>query len=156
MLQMRARAYALRDGFADVLRGLRIREEVDDYKPIPDVDVEPVGMRTRLVEESIGEEGFTTAPQEAVQADEQKVDADTGEIENAATEPSGPSETDKLADIVDPAIATLAELEDQLRDCASPASIESVKLDLRDKLNALHGEDRKAAHALITRAYSRI
>lgn len=31
MLQMRARAFALRDGFADVLKGLSIREEVDDY-----------------------------------------------------------------------------------------------------------------------------
>lgn len=30
MLQMRARAFALRDGFADVLKGLSIKEEVDD------------------------------------------------------------------------------------------------------------------------------
>lgn len=36
MLQMRARAFALRDGFADVLRGVSIREEVEDY-----VDVTP-------------------------------------------------------------------------------------------------------------------
>lgn len=31
MLQMRSRSWALRDGFADVLRGLSIREEVEDY-----------------------------------------------------------------------------------------------------------------------------
>jgi hypothetical protein len=31
MLQMRARAFALRDGFADVLKGLSVREEVEDY-----------------------------------------------------------------------------------------------------------------------------
>ena len=31
MLMMRARSWALRDGFADVLRGLSIREEVEDY-----------------------------------------------------------------------------------------------------------------------------
>ena len=31
MLQMRARSWALRDGFADVLKGLNIREEVRDY-----------------------------------------------------------------------------------------------------------------------------
>lgn len=30
MLQMRARGFALRDGFADVLKGLNIREEVED------------------------------------------------------------------------------------------------------------------------------
>ena len=28
---MRARSWTIRDGFADVLRGLHIREEVDDF-----------------------------------------------------------------------------------------------------------------------------
>lgn len=32
MLQMRARAFAIRDKFADALRGINIREEVEDYK----------------------------------------------------------------------------------------------------------------------------
>lgn len=36
MLQMRARAFILRDGFADVLKGLAIKEEVEDY-PVRDV-----------------------------------------------------------------------------------------------------------------------
>lgn len=31
MLQMRARSWALRDGFADVLKGLQVREEAQDY-----------------------------------------------------------------------------------------------------------------------------
>ena len=31
MLQMRARVWALRDGFADILRGIMVREEVEDY-----------------------------------------------------------------------------------------------------------------------------
>lgn len=31
MLQMRARAFALRDGCADMLRGIAVREEVEDY-----------------------------------------------------------------------------------------------------------------------------
>ena len=35
MLQMRARAFALRDGFADVLKGLAIKEEVDDIPTAP-------------------------------------------------------------------------------------------------------------------------
>lgn len=33
MLQMRARSWCARDGFADVLRGLHVREEVLDYEP---------------------------------------------------------------------------------------------------------------------------
>ena len=34
MLQMRARAFAIRDKFADALRGLYVREEVEDYQVI--------------------------------------------------------------------------------------------------------------------------
>lgn len=34
-LMMRARSWSLRDGFADVLRGLAIREEVEDYSDAP-------------------------------------------------------------------------------------------------------------------------
>lgn len=37
MLQMRARALALRDGFADVLKGMGIAEEVQDYPTQPTV-----------------------------------------------------------------------------------------------------------------------
>lgn len=35
MLQMRARAFAFRDKFADALKGIQIREEVEDYAVIP-------------------------------------------------------------------------------------------------------------------------
>lgn len=37
MRQMRARAFALRDTFADVLKGLSIREEIEDFQPMRDV-----------------------------------------------------------------------------------------------------------------------
>ena len=37
MRQMRARAFALRDGFSDVLKGLHIAEEVRDYAPSSEV-----------------------------------------------------------------------------------------------------------------------
>jgi len=39
MLAMRARAFAFRDGFADVLRGLSVIEEVADYAPMPKTEV---------------------------------------------------------------------------------------------------------------------
>jgi hypothetical protein len=42
MLMMRARSWALRDGFADVLRGLSIREEVADYDNVATPPPEPV------------------------------------------------------------------------------------------------------------------
>ena len=37
MLQMRARGFALRDGFSDVLRGLHIAEEAQDIIPVKDI-----------------------------------------------------------------------------------------------------------------------
>jgi hypothetical protein len=47
MLQMRARAFSLRDGFPDVLKGLRISEEVLDY----DVDLHLNGSGSYSVED---------------------------------------------------------------------------------------------------------
>lgn len=41
MLQMRARAFALRDGFADALGGMYLREEMDDTPPMRDVTPPP-------------------------------------------------------------------------------------------------------------------
>src|SRR5262245_52220553 len=43
MLQMRARGFALRDGFADVIKGLHLREELDDAEvfDITPLDHEP-------------------------------------------------------------------------------------------------------------------
>lgn len=41
MLMMRARSWTLRDGFADVLRGLSIREEVEDYESIAPIPSQP-------------------------------------------------------------------------------------------------------------------
>ena len=47
MLQMRARAFAARDGAADLLRGLFIAEEAQDFTPIPDAQT-GTGMVERL------------------------------------------------------------------------------------------------------------
>jgi hypothetical protein len=64
MLKMRARAFALRDGFADVLRGLGIAEEVQDVIPVA---AAPQPPRPPV------------PPQEQI-AGPEVVDADTGEI----------------------------------------------------------------------------
>jgi hypothetical protein len=48
MLQMRARAWALRDGCADMLRGFQVREEVEDYQPVRDVTPRSSGLAARL------------------------------------------------------------------------------------------------------------
>lgn len=50
MLQMRARAFAARDGASDVLRGMLVAEEVQDYQPITArrVPAEGPGLAARL------------------------------------------------------------------------------------------------------------
>jgi hypothetical protein len=45
MLAMRARAFCLRDVYADFLRGFGVREEVEDYSPMPVVAVESKPVR---------------------------------------------------------------------------------------------------------------
>lgn len=58
MLQMRARAFALRDAFPDVLKGMAVRDEVQDYQPMRDVtpaadkQTQAESLRARFAEQS--------------------------------------------------------------------------------------------------------
>lgn len=40
MMQMRARGFMIRDEFADIVKGLQMREEVEDYEPVKDAQYE--------------------------------------------------------------------------------------------------------------------
>jgi len=53
MLQMRARSWALRDGFADVLKGLQCREEVEDYIEPRDITPAPTIQAPRRMSEKV-------------------------------------------------------------------------------------------------------
>jgi len=52
MLQMRARAFALRDCFADALGGVRVIEEVSDYREIKEIN--PQGKNKEAEAELMG------------------------------------------------------------------------------------------------------
>jgi len=64
MLQMRARAWALRDGCADMLRGFQVREEVEDFQTVTarQVPTDGPGLAARLAapEADAPREGFNT------------------------------------------------------------------------------------------------
>lgn len=64
MMQMRARAFGLRDGWADVLKGLSMREEIDDIPPTdaPAVLAMPRRMSERQIEAPT-QESTTVAPE---------------------------------------------------------------------------------------------
>ena len=76
MLQMRARSWALRDGFADVLKGLSVREEAQD---IPET-IEPSGPVT--VEEKTATLRDRLAAMKVTSADEAKP-VESSEVETA-------------------------------------------------------------------------
>lgn len=60
MLQMRARALCLRDVYPDVLRGLQVREEVEDYAPR---DVTPPANQPRQIDTIAARLPGNAAPQ---------------------------------------------------------------------------------------------
>ena len=73
MLQMRARGFALRDAYADVLKGLGMREEVRDFMLARDVTPAP--------------DRDLAAELAAQSSDEPEHDADTGEIVDGESQP---------------------------------------------------------------------
>lgn len=82
MLQMRARGFALRDGFADVLKGLSVREEVQDYRE----PVELAHQATPINAAALLQQAGVT-PTETIQAEpepEPSHDPETGEIVDPA------------------------------------------------------------------------
>jgi len=68
MLAARARSWCLRDVYADILRGIQNREEVEDYQPMRDVTPQ------------------ATAPRP--EPSPPPVDIDTGEVQMPASEPA--------------------------------------------------------------------
>ena len=49
MLQMRARAFAIRDTFPDAIKGLHVREEVRDYQAIKDITPHQASDKAKMV-----------------------------------------------------------------------------------------------------------
>jgi hypothetical protein len=71
MLKIRARAFALRDGFADCLMGLGIKEEIEDSLPpqIEGGDLKPAGLPSYLSDEPVTDEAPTAAESAEPQRD---------------------------------------------------------------------------------------
>lgn len=96
MLQMRARAWALRDGCADMLRGFQIREEVEDFGQVRDVTPRPApDLAARLAgpkDEDAPVEGFSTVNASPLGDDDIPETFDAEEVE-AATDAAPEAET---------------------------------------------------------------
>ena len=98
MLQMRARAWALRDGCADMLRGFQVREEVEDYQPMTArrVPAEGPNLTARLAAPQDGpREGFNAVHRSPL-GDDNIPDFDAAAPSEAASEtPSSAGASDQ-------------------------------------------------------------
>lgn len=110
MLQMRARAFAARDGAADVLRGMHVAEEVQDYQPITarQVPAEGPGIAARLSAPAADgpREGFNTVqgidPDDTIPDFEAETPSDAAS-ETPASGPEAPDAGDTFPGDVEPA-----------------------------------------------------
>ena len=147
MLQMRARAFAARDGASDVLKGLGVREEVEDYTHTARV-VAPAasGLRERL-SGTPSEEGFN-----ASHAADQPVDFVEHAEEIAETEFSEP-EADPPAPDVNDAWDHAAWAQAQRENCdqiGNPDDVQAwwAEVAESDDYKALIAADEAEALAL--------
>ncbi|MEN5176352.1 hypothetical protein [Brevundimonas diminuta] len=99
MLQMRARAWALRDGCADMLRGFQVREEVEDYQPITarTVPTERPNLAARLAAPNDApREGFSAVhgidPEDTIPDFDANTPSDTASNKPASDPASDPSD----------------------------------------------------------------
>lgn len=104
MLQMRARAWALRDGCADMLRGIQVREEVEDLGHVRAVAPQPAGLRERLT-------GGTTEGFNAVHGESEPVEF-AERAEEIADAEFAPAEEERVADDPAPDVNDTAATEE--------------------------------------------
>ena len=137
MRAMRARAWAVRDGCADMLRGFQVAEEVADYVEVSAAAApRQTGLRARLeARNAPTAEGFTAHHGQEEQAGPD-ADPDTGEIIDAVVDDAEPEQTDEQpADDAQqpdppPQEITLAQAvgayETRLREAATSVKLRSV------------------------------
>lgn len=150
MLQMRARAWCLRDVYADILKGVQIREEVEDYAR--DAQEAPVSRPTILAKlkaekPANSEEGFNREHlnEEAETLSSGDDDLNSGETMGATDDVTEAQTADDVADYnfnFDDFIKELAEAVISVTDQGERAVVEKSKLFANGNLDA--GQKDKA------------
>lgn len=177
MLKFRARSFALRDGFPDVLNGIDIYEEVIDRPAMRDVtpesDPEPetkgtAGLKNKLTGRKKPEEPTVTLA-EVKKA--MKAAANQIELDEAAKKAAGlTSDADKQKarqayaerrDELNAAATTQAQggiadmIKSELRQVAGPEGVEAVLSTYREQLEAMEGSDAASYQSILELADER-
>jgi hypothetical protein len=158
MLQMRARSWAMRDGFADVLKGLHIREEIEDMGPLEQSDdgayAPPPPKREDFNKDDPAmERAVEIADAEGV-SPEEALGRAREEAESEETVPEEPLATDLHVTVYPPEgdkggwPQWRTELEALLDACTSHGNIEALKEANGPALATYAGEQPKSAKLL--------
>lgn len=107
MRQMRARSWAMRDGFADVLKGLHIAEEVRDRPDLMDDAPKPQRISSAMLAQQAGE--TVEQVQEATVSEMEIVEAEVEDIADGQHEADEARRERLAADIQDDEIAEAAQ-----------------------------------------------
>ena len=156
MLQMRARAWCLRDVYADILKGVQIREEVEDYaRDAQEVPVSRPTILAKLKAEKPANnvEGFNREHlnEEAETLSSSEDSLNSGETMGATDDVTEAQTADDVADYsfnFDDFIKELAEAVISVTDQGERAVVEKSKLFVNDNLDA--GQKEKARNVVIT------
>ncbi|NOW44130.1 hypothetical protein FHW96_000257 [Novosphingobium sp. SG751A] len=133
MRQMRARAWAMRDGFSDVLKGLHIAEEARDYQSMAgaaSVEVQSPLTGAMLIEQAKGE------TIEAQPANDGALGEDSPAAADSRTdEPQGDQHDD--ADEAPAYAGWLETTFERIEAAAKPADLRAVEADMDRNKEAL-------------------
>jgi hypothetical protein len=142
MLQMRARGFALRDAFPDVLRGLVTAEEAQDY-PTPEPAREPVVVRPRGTKSQTVAPGVEVHHVESFEPHTPDITTEPASVVTLKTKRQPPEITDPVAK-ARLAVSRAKTLEDcdTLRNLIATRHTEGVftDADVAELVKLLHGK----------------
>jgi hypothetical protein len=158
MLLMRARAFALRDGFADVLKGLGIKEEVEDWQSIRNGSARDVTPKDDGPPPPPARKAPRAEPTEAELVHELEAGLDDGQRIEWSEEVSLDDEPQRAtADDVFDGAQFLKDIEGAFAACEDMASLfEAHKTLVVPNLPNVFPPDRKRVKALWDEHYKRI
>lgn len=143
MMQMRARSWALRDAFADVLRGVNSAEEAADM-----VDVTTRGNVSWSRPPEPTRADFSQ-PEQTAEAEDAPHDPETGEVADSGT--GGDAKSWKLAESIVGQDAKLAAILDLLTMAEIKAEVDEIEAEHKAFLDKLGVRKPAAMRAFVER-----